>query len=65
MNGLKRTVRAMLIVTVLAMSLALLPMIGLPYQPLEATAARLNSVLYDQKVRTWLPLVMKNSSNNR
>ncbi|MCB9153129.1 MAG: hypothetical protein H6649_03605 [Caldilineae bacterium] len=55
----------MLIVTVLAMSLALLPMIGLPYQPLEATAARLNSVLYDQKVRTWLPLVMKNSSNNR
>lgn len=59
MNGLKRTGRAVLIVAVLAVSLGLLPMTGLPYQPLEATAARLNSVLYDQNVRTWLPLVMK------
>ncbi len=62
MNGLKRAVRAVLIVAVLAVSLALLPMIGLPYQPLEATAARLNSVLYDQQVRVWLPLVMKSTN---
>lgn len=64
MNGLKRTVRAVGIVAVLAVSLGLLPMIGLPYQPLEATAARLNSVLYDQQVRVWLPLMMKNSNSH-
>lgn len=59
MDGLKRFVRAVVIVAVLAVSLALLPMLGLPYQPLEATAARLNTVLYDQQVRVWLPLVIK------
>ena len=59
MDGLKRLVRAVVIVAALAVSLALLPMLGLPYQPLEATAARLNTVLYDQQVRVWLPLVMK------
>lgn len=60
MNGLKRLVRAVVIVAALAGSLALLPMLGLPYQPLEATAARLNTVLYDQQIRVWLPLVMRN-----
>ena len=59
MDGLKRLMRAVVIVVALAASLALLPMLGLPYQPLEATAARLNTVLYDQQVRVWLPLVMK------
>ena len=59
MNRMKRLVRALVIVMALAVSLALLPMLWLPYQPLEATAARLNTVLYDQQVRVWLPLVMK------
>ena len=41
-----RLSRAVLVVLALAVSLALLPYMGLPYQPLEVTAMRLTSILY-------------------
>lgn len=43
---IRRFSRAILIVLVLTVSLALLPYLGLPYQPLEVTAMRLTSILY-------------------
>lgn len=43
---LPRFARAVLVVLVLAVSLGLLPYLGLPYQPLQATAMRLASILY-------------------
>ena len=45
-GSLGRLARAILIVLVLTVSLALLPYLGLPYQPLQVTAMRLASVLY-------------------
>jgi hypothetical protein len=58
MERIKSVVRAAAIVLVLAVSLALLPVIGLPYRPLPATAARVAGGLY-QRPRAWLPFVIK------
>lgn len=63
MDRTYRVIRAGVIVLILAVSLGLLPFVGLPYQPLEATAARLTTVLYDRPVRIWLPLLLKDRSN--
>lgn len=43
---IRRFSRAILIVLALAVSLAFLPYLGLPYQPLQVTAMRLASILY-------------------
>jgi hypothetical protein len=43
---IKKLARALLIVLILSVSLAALPYVGLPYQPLAVTALRLNSILY-------------------
>lgn len=60
MEKVSRTIRAVVIVAVLAVSLGLLPFVGLPYQPLEATAERLTTQLYEQRTRIWLPIMMRN-----
>jgi hypothetical protein len=60
MDRFRRVTRAVLVVTVLAASLALLPAIGLPYQPLEATVQRLSSALYDRPTRLWFPIGLRN-----
>jgi hypothetical protein len=61
MDRFRRVTRAVLVVAVLATSLALLPAIGLPYQPLEATVQRLSSALYERPTRLWFPISLRNS----
>lgn len=58
MTKMRRTIRAVVIVAVLAASLGLLPYVGLPYEPLPATAARLSSQLY-ARPKMWLPVIMR------
>jgi cytochrome c-type biogenesis protein CcmH/NrfG len=60
MDRFRRVTRAVLVVTVLAASLALLPAVGLPYQPLEATVQRLSSALYDRPTKLWFPIGLRN-----
>lgn len=53
--------RATLVVAALTASLALLPAIGLPYQPLQATVERLSATLYDGPTRIWFPIGLRNA----
>lgn len=61
MDRFRRVIRAVLVVAVLTGSLALLPAIGLPYQPLEATVERLSTALYDQPKKLWFPIGLRNA----
>lgn len=61
MDRFRRMTRATLVVAALAASLALLPAIGLPYQPLQTTAERLNATLYDGPTRLWFPISLRNA----
>lgn len=61
MDRFWRMMRASLVVVVLAASLALLPAIGLPYQPLQTTAERLSTALYDGPTRLWFPIGLRNA----
>lgn len=61
MDRFRRITRAVLVVAALVGSLALLPAIGLPYQPLEATVERLSTALYDQPKKLWFPVVLRNT----
>lgn len=54
-------IRAVLVTAALAGSLALLPAVGLPYQPLEATVIRLSTTLYDQPTKVWFPVALRNA----
>ncbi len=60
MDRFRRVTRAVLVVAVLAASLALLPAVGLPYQPLEATVQRLSSALYERPTKLWFPIGLRN-----
>lgn len=60
MDRFRRMIRASLVVAALAASLALLPAIGLPYQPLQTTAERLSTTLYDRPTRFWFPVALRN-----
>lgn len=59
MDRFRRVTRAVLVVVVLAASLALLPAIGLPYQPLEATVEKLSATLYDRPTKLWFPIGLR------
>lgn len=61
MDRFGRMIRAVLVVAVLSTSLALLPVVGLPYQPLEATVERLSTALYDRPTILWFPVGLRNA----
>jgi hypothetical protein len=61
MDRFGRMTRAVLVVAVLSASLALLPVVGLPYQPLEATVERLSTALYDRPTTLWFPVGLRNA----